>query len=1118
MPTSHLWAVDCTGKVFTLATNGVHWQELPYSAVDLKRICATGSCAWGIASDFQVYVYIPSSEVQIRVQEVTYENQRWNPKEGYCSRMLPTDRPPWSSKDGLSARPKQSINLPSSSWQWEGCWYVEDNLDGHPLEHEGWTYSVDFPFAYSPEKRWNSMVRRRKWVRHRRYVAVDKWTKIQGIHGDPVIEPFIDIAVGGNQIPGGEPDDCAVWAVTIQGRVVFRTGVSRLTPEGSFWVDVPLPESCEVNQISVGPTGLTWAVAWNGSALARLGVSRENYVGTSWTEVKEPDGEHKLAQVAVGASTVWAISRDGTVWFRKGVHGEDHGCQSSVTGSGWVKMVGKMAVISVGPNDQVWGLRQTDHHVCLRTGVTLDEASGREWKEICVPVGRPLSRASSSASLASIGSVPPLTPRCVRESGGIADHGGSDAAFFSAPLDRVVCGSQHSKFADGSGDVGPNSEASSVVHDLPDPHSPSLLRKATKPRQSGDDADYGDLSFSASTSDTLSPVAHSECISSTFWSWLSGSACMIDYLMAPPAWFSGGHLHARGSQENAPWRRTILSRLKTTRSRETKDFPYENAIEKSTWVKSASSLLWRDAHPQQWVHCKLELERQSQETEGIESVILRLQYRHRGQDRKIAINVAEVTCVANISTRERRIVGIYTEELNRKRTFLKIAFASDEELEDWMATLNIAARDVRDLAGCPGERAIWGVTLSGDAFVQSVSIPDADKLPLGDGFWCYLGGGHFRAIESCPRGITWGLGCDSTPWVYTGGYGGGAYKGVTGHNVGIHPMTDTECVYVYENQRWNPFSGFAARGLLTDRPMWSDAGGLVERTKENTRLYSVHWQWLSDWAVDYKTPGGVDSDGWQYATDFPFSYHAHKGMTDYVRRRRWFRLCRLHTSGPWQEVEPVPLRDVSLQINHEENSVEDSIALWAVATNGEVLYRKGVTRECPQGRCWHHVSAEQGLKSISAGGSSCVWAVGEDGSGYVRIGISTEQPTGTTWFHIEPPPGSTLVQVSMGRTTVCAVDASHQLWYRAQVMPIFPEGTSWVHVSDDVCSVSVGPDDQIWAIVDVVQHKKKVQCNVLARRKGITEERPQGTEWETGSATGWRHASVRGCPRLEDAF
>lgn len=72
---------------------------------------------------------------------------------------------------------------------------------------------------------------------------------------------------------------------------------------------------------------------------------------------------------------------------------------------------------------------------------------------------------------------------------------------------------------------------------------------------------------------------------------------------------------------------------------------------------------------------------------------------------------------------------------------------------------------------------------------------------------------------------------------------------------------------------------------------------------------------VSDWIVDFHTPGGVDRDGWQYATDFPSQYHGKKQFTDYVRRRRWFRRCQFTTSGPWQELGNTKLVDVSLYVS-----------------------------------------------------------------------------------------------------------------------------------------------------------------------------------------------------------
>jgi len=71
---------------------------------------------------------------------------------------------------------------------------------------------------------------------------------------------------------------------------------------------------------------------------------------------------------------------------------------------------------------------------------------------------------------------------------------------------------------------------------------------------------------------------------------------------------------------------------------------------------------------------------------------------------------------------------------------------------------------------------------------------------------------------------------------------------------------------------------------------------------------------VTDWAVDFNLPGGVDKEGWQYALDFPATYHAKKGFTDYVRRRRWFRKAQLILAGPWQEIGSTRLLDISILV------------------------------------------------------------------------------------------------------------------------------------------------------------------------------------------------------------
>lgn len=54
---------------------------------------------------------------------------------------------------------------------------------------QGWTYAVDFPAEYHPKKGFTSCVRRRKWVRYRRYIANDSWSAVPPIHGDPCEVP-----------------------------------------------------------------------------------------------------------------------------------------------------------------------------------------------------------------------------------------------------------------------------------------------------------------------------------------------------------------------------------------------------------------------------------------------------------------------------------------------------------------------------------------------------------------------------------------------------------------------------------------------------------------------------------------------------------------------------------------------------------------------------------------------------------------------------------------------------------------------------------------------------------------------------------------------------------------
>lgn len=132
--------------------------------------------------------------------------------DGFTDVLLPTDRWPWSDVTGMNPQPLHSFQLPSRSWEWEGDWYVDQSCGGEPSQTgvrttldsfvvcssvflvillikskpfgctlfspQGWEYAVDFPANFSPEKKWNSCVRRRRWIRYRRYTAQGTWAKV----------------------------------------------------------------------------------------------------------------------------------------------------------------------------------------------------------------------------------------------------------------------------------------------------------------------------------------------------------------------------------------------------------------------------------------------------------------------------------------------------------------------------------------------------------------------------------------------------------------------------------------------------------------------------------------------------------------------------------------------------------------------------------------------------------------------------------------------------------------------------------------------------------------------------------------------------------------------------
>ncbi|XP_031595489.1 tectonin beta-propeller repeat-containing protein 1 [Oreochromis aureus] len=1170
MPVSLLWAVDVYGRVYGLSTVGQQWDQCRDAQMEFKRVTAAQECCWGIACDNNIYLNVHASDLSIRYQEETYENQRWNPVDGFSERLLPSDRWQWSDVTGLQHQPLDSFQLPSSSWEWEGDWYVDENFEGEPTEKGGWTYAIDFPATYTKDKKWNSCVRRRRWLRYRRYKAMDTWAKIPSQH-TTLPDPFSDISCGGWEISEEPRGRLSLWAVSLQGKVWFREGIYHQNPEGASWEEVLLPG--EVVQISCGPADLVWAVLWEGQLIVREGISRDCPKGASWAIVESPSSDVGATHVAVGNNVVWVVTKDNKVWFRRGVNSHNP------CGSGWISMVGEMIMINVGQNDQVWAISSEDRAVYFRQGVTSSELSGKTWKAITVPRDRDRSQSSASAnSLQSAGCFfcgEVRAPSVASDAESDLEKGSADGpgclvtstspdTFVDAPSDppadtpkpripkvtsdsfisELVSDRESGKTSRDVGKATPTVLEEDTISHEGDAKAP-CAGVALSPSQSGgpldtqwsnvdleeaqsQQAQTGAVLDSADTCSLSSVATYTLAMEDPYggdehplWAWVSGGGCSVDS-HSQLSWFNSVNTASLvqsvqsmslsvSPAQTAAWRKQIFEQLSERTRREIDNFKhYEQAIEQSVWVKKGSMQWWRDWKPHKWIDVHFALE-QFSGPEGNKDGILFIYYNYYEEKKYLHAFINEVTILVPVLNDSKHTFAIYTPERTKQRWPIRLAAATELEMHDWLALLSVSCCDSRGIQGPPSKQAIWSITCKGDIFVSEPS-PGLEAVPYptpcDQMFWRQVGG-HLRIVECNSVGIVWGIGFDQTAWIYTGGYGGGLFQGLASSTDNIYTQTDVKSVYIYENQRWNPVTGYTNRGLPTDRYMWSDASGLHECTRANTKPPSPQWTWVSEWAIDYSVSGGTDREGWQYAADFPASYHGYKTMKDFVRRRRWARKCKLTTTGPWQEVPPIALSDVTILPCAAQSTV-DMVPVWAISNKGDVLCRLGVTALTPAGSSWLHVGTDQPFKSISIGAASQVWAIARDGSAFYRGSVSPQNPAGDCWYHIPSPAKQKLKQVSVGRTSVFTVDENGNLWYRQGVTPSYPQGSSWEHVSNNVRKVSVGPLDQVWIIADKVQGSHSLSCGTVCHRLAVQPMQPKGQSWDYGIGGGWDHITVRG--------
>ena len=58
------------------------------SKQSFKKISAQEHCAWGIGADQRIYMCVFATDIPIRKQVSTYENQRWSVTKGWSEKSV----------------------------------------------------------------------------------------------------------------------------------------------------------------------------------------------------------------------------------------------------------------------------------------------------------------------------------------------------------------------------------------------------------------------------------------------------------------------------------------------------------------------------------------------------------------------------------------------------------------------------------------------------------------------------------------------------------------------------------------------------------------------------------------------------------------------------------------------------------------------------------------------------------------------------------------------------------------------------------------------------------------------------------------------------------------------
>ena len=185
---------------------------------------------------------------------------------------------------------------------------------------------------------------------------------------------------------------------------------------------------------------------------------------------------------------------------------------------------------------------------------------------------------------------------------------------------------------------------------------------------------------------------------------------------------------------------------------------------------------------------------------------------------------------------------------------------------------------------------------------------------------------------------------------------------------------------------------------------------------------------------------------------------------------------------------------------------DKELMVWVVTVAGRVMVRQGVTSSNPEGSGWIHIPTQTGkeVSQLSVAASGLVWAVTWQGSVLVRQKVSALDPTGICWCEVGAPrPEHPINMVSVGNSIVWGVARDGSVWFRqgfksadTSDSDVLIKGTKWIKMVGTVSMLSVGLNDQVYAI----SLSPDNSIRSIQMRTGVSPSDLSGKTWKTISA------------------